>query len=297
MLVHLAFGLLIGAFLGSLVKCLADRSLTQESFLGRSYCPDCKTVLKWYDLLPVVSYLLLKGSCRYCHKKIPLEYLFVEILSSLLIGLLFYVTIPVSLSSLPRPTLVLKLFDLLFNTYLFAVLLILFLTDLKKGLLPDRITIPSIVVTFLYLIWKTVINVYFTYIGIKSSMLGKYLLSNTDYFQRHAWTDIEPTLYSLGIAFFIAFFFASLIIVTRGRGMGGGDLKLGVLIGLALGFPGAVLAILLGFLFGSIVGLGLIIFRTKKFGQTIPFGPFLCLGTMVSILWGQQILDWYSKHF
>lgn len=88
----------------------------------------------------------------------------------------------------------------------------------------------------------------------------------------------------------------ALIAVTKGKGMGGGDVKLGVLMGLGLGFPQSILAVILAFLSGAIVSLILISGGKKHFGQTIPFGPFLVLGSLITLFWGNRILDWYL-HF
>src|SRR4051812_27146735 len=82
-------GFIVGSVLGSFGLALADRSLDDKTFLGRSYCPKCKKTLRWYDLFPIFSYLLLKGKCRSCHKKISLEYPIVEIIMALLISFLF----------------------------------------------------------------------------------------------------------------------------------------------------------------------------------------------------------------
>jgi leader peptidase (prepilin peptidase)/N-methyltransferase len=78
--------------------------------------------------------------------------------------------------------------------------------------------------------------------------------------------------------------------------MGGGDMKLGVFIGLVLGFPASLVGIMLAFLLGSVFGIGLLISRVKKFGQTIPFGPFLSLASIAALLWGEEIVNWYF-HF
>lgn len=85
----------------------------------------------------------------------------------------------------------------------------------------------------------------------------------------------------------------ALIFVTRGKGMGGGDVKLGALMGLVLGFPQSILAVILAFLSGAIISLILIFGGKKHFGQTIPFGPFLVLGSLITLFWGMQIIDWY----
>ncbi len=85
----------------------------------------------------------------------------------------------------------------------------------------------------------------------------------------------------------------SLIIITKGKGMGGGDVKLGAFIGLMLGFPQSILAIVSAFITGALFSVILLITGKKHFGQSIPFGPFLVLGSLISLFWGNQIINWY----
>ena len=132
---------------------------------------------------------------------------------------------------------------------------ILFITDIKKMLIPDRIVLPAIVI----------------------ALLAKPFADNI--------------LTALGIA---GFFYA-LILVTRGKGMGGGDVKLGGFIGLGLGFPNGIVAIFLAFLLGAAFSIAALILRKKRLGQHIPFGPFLVLGSLIALFWGKQIIDWYLQ--
>lgn len=276
-------GFVIGTILGSLVKALSDRSLAKESFWGRSYCPKCRHKLRWYDLLPIVSYLILGGKCRYCKDKIAIEYLLVEVVMGILIGFLFI------LYSL-------FFWDLLFKTFFITVLAILFLTDIKKMLIPDRIVLPAIVISLIYLVAITIYKVGYLYFYLSQHLIGQKLLPPySDYFQRHALYTLEPLLGSLAMGLIIAIIFITIIILTKGKGMGGGDVKLGAFIGLGLGFPYALVALMLSFLSGAVVSLGLIIMGKKHFGQSIPFGPFLVLGSLIALFWGPQIVNWYLQ--
>ena len=94
-------------------------------------------------------------------------------------------------------------------------------------------------------------------------------------------------------AFAGAFAFAVIIILTRGRGMGQGDIVLAFMMGMVLGLRSLLIALFLSFLGGAVVALVLVALRRKKFGQTIPFAPFLVLGFLVALFWGEQILNWY----
>lgn len=282
-------GFILGLVLGSLVKALADRSLGKKSFWGRSYCPKCRHKLAWYDLFPVLSYILLKGKCRYCHEKIGIEYLAVEVAMGILIGFLFW-------QSFNNFQFTIFNFELLFKIFFITVLAILFLTDIKKMFIPDRIIIPSIVIGIILKLIIIVLQTGYFYYLLSQTAVGRLLLPpHSDYFQRHVLNIVQPFFLSLLIGVLIGGFFLSLIIITKGKGMGGGDVKLGALIGLMLGFPNALFAIVLSFLTGAIFSIGLILLGKKHFGQTIPFGPFLVLGSLIMLFWGNQIMDWYLK--
>ncbi len=133
--------------------------------------------------------------------------------------------------------------------------------------------------------------------ALNSTPLGRMLLTpHSDFFVRHLLLDSQDIVNSILATLAITLFFGVLILITRGRGMGGGDLKLGIFMGFSLGFPNAFLALVLAFLSGSLVGILLLILKIKKFGQTIPFGPFLSLGSLTALIWGEQIINWYFKY-
>ncbi|OGE17193.1 hypothetical protein A2858_00620 [Candidatus Daviesbacteria bacterium RIFCSPHIGHO2_01_FULL_36_37] len=290
----MGLGLLFGLLLGSLAKALADRSVSNKSFWGRSYCESCKHKLSWYDLFPILSFVFTQGKCRYCQKKISFEYPLVEIITGILISILFYFYLPTNFLTLPVFPLTILVFDLIFKAFVIVVLVIVLITDIKEGLIPDRITYPAIVITFFYLLFISSVKIYMLYYSTINSSIGLYLLPpQSDYYLRHAQDIIVPFLQNILTSLGIGLFFLSLILATKGRGMGGGDMKLGVFIGLVLGFPLAVISLMLGFLTGAIVGILLLIIGKKKFGQTIPFGPFLSLGAILTIFWGEKILNWY----
>lgn len=181
-------------------------------------------------------------------------------------------------------------------TYLVIVgtLVAVFITDFKTGYIPDRITYPAIWSLFILLITSTLFKISLLYLSLKNSELGKYLIPPySNYFYSHALELAQPLVYGCLMALVLGLFFYALIVLTKGRGMGGGDLKLGVFLGLAFGFPYSLVVLMLSFLLGSVFGLGLILIGQKKFGQTIPFGPFMSLAGLGVIFWGAEILDWY----
>ncbi|MDO8576951.1 MAG: prepilin peptidase [Candidatus Daviesbacteria bacterium] len=291
-------GFLIGIILGSFVKALADRSIIRKSFWGRSYCPKCRHKLAWYDLVPILSFISLKGKCRYCHKKIGIEYVLVEVGMGILIGFLFWQTPFVIARSEATWQSVFQslilLADLLSKTFFITVLAILFLTDLKKMLIPDRIIVPGIIFGVILNLATAVLNIVYLYYALSQTVIGRLLLPpKSDYFQRHVLLIVQPFFWSFLTGAAIGGFFLSLIILTRGKGMGGGDVKLGAFMGVMLGFPQALFALVLSFLTGAVFSIGLILLRKKHFGQTIPFGPFLSLGSLIMIFWGREIINWY----
>lgn len=280
-MIFIILGSVLGLVLGSLSLAVASRSLRQETFWGRSYCPHCRGNLRWYDLFPILSFLFLQGKCRFCHRKIAFEYPLVEILMATLIGYLFFLSSSFTL-------------ELAFKIFIIFTLVTLGITDLKKTLIPDRIVIPAI---FIYLVGLAALisyKIWFLYFSLSRDIVGKYLLPpHSEYFERHAWAAAEPLIYGVVFSLLFALFFQVLIRLTKGKGMGGGDVKLGAFMGLTLGFPNGVLALFLAFLTGAATSLGLIILGRKKFKETIPFGPFLVTGSLVSLFWGNPILSWY----
>lgn len=287
-------GYILGICLGSLTKAIADRSLTKRTFWGRSYCEKCKKRLSWYDLFPVLSYIFLNGKCRWCKSKLSFEYPLTEILMGFLTAGIFYKYVPLNFLELGWHDQTLIVSSILFYLLILVVLAAVFVTDFKTGYIPDRITYPSIWISFFYLLGISMFKVYLTYEALKDSSVGKYLLPpHSNYFYAHALDLSGPLFYGALMALVLGVFFYLLILITRGKGMGGGDLKLGVFLGLVFGFPYALVILMLSFLLGSIFGIGLILAGKKKFGQTIPFGPFLSLSGIISIFWGSQILGWY----
>lgn len=291
---RIIIGFIFGAIVGSFLDCIANRSVTNTSFWGRSFCDHCHKTLSWYELVPIVSYIFQKGRCTKCHKKVSPESTLVEIITGLITAFIVFSSIPPAFITQDWINQLNSVVDVIFKLFATYVFLAVFITDFKTGLIPDRITYPSIVTAVVLLLLFGLIKSGLFYYGLKMSPLGSYLLPpHSDYFYRHVQYIFEPVLGSILSGVGIGLFFLLLILVTAGRGMGGGDMKLGVFIGLAVGFPQSVLVIMLAFFLGSIFGIILILSRLKKFGQTIPFGPFLSLASIIGLFWGQQLVDWY----
>lgn len=237
------FGLAIGSFL----NCFIYRLEVSQNLWGRSYCPHCKHQLGWLELMPIVSFLALKGKCRHCHAAISWQYPVVEISTALIFLLIFNFSAKGGLASGEQ------FLSLIFLWFLAGSLIIIFVYDLRHYIIPDKIIFPAIIVALLY------------------------------------FFSFNHILAALGAAgFFLLIFLAS-----KGAWMGFGDVKLAVLMGLVLGFPNVVLALFVAFVAGAAIALALMALRRKGLSSEIPFGPFLILGTFISLLWGNQIIAWY----
>ena len=136
------FGLCIGSFL-NVVIC---RLKTKESiFIGRSYCPKCRAVLKWYDLIPVLSFLIQKGKCRYCNKNISWQYPIIEITTACLFLLIFNFKFLIF-----KQFLIFNFINLIYFWFIVSILIIIFVYDLKHYIIPDKIIYPAIIVALIF---------------------------------------------------------------------------------------------------------------------------------------------------
>lgn len=244
------FGSAVGSFLGVVVDRLPNG---QSFFKGRSHCDNCKKTLGPLDLIPVFSFIFLNGKCRYCKKKLSIFYPSIEVIT----GLLFVLTF-IYISSMYHVVSIKYVLDLIFYLFIISSLISLFFIDLKYGLLPFSIVLPSTLITLLYII----LNTRYLILGSLLAALGAFL------------------------------FFFSLFLVTRGKGMGFGDVVYVFFMGLILGFPKIVLGLYIAFVFGAIIALILILIKKKKLkGGTLPFGPFLIVGTIISMFWGNELIN------
>ncbi|MDO8620788.1 MAG: prepilin peptidase [Candidatus Levybacteria bacterium] len=245
-------GLFIGSFLNVLIDRIPKRNLFRKK---RSYCDSCKKTLKWYDLIPVFSFIFLQGKCRYCRFPISLYYPIVELITASLFVLTFNF---ISSGGIMNQELrIMDAIGLVYYLFIISSFIVVFFTDLKYGIIPDKVLLAAISLSIFYLFF------------IHNSLFMIHLLS--------------------GVGAFLLFLLLHLI--TRGKGMGFGDVKLVFLIGLFLGILNAILALYLAFLTGAVVGLILILWGKRKFfGGKIPFGPFLVLGTFISLFLGEKII-------
>lgn len=272
------FGFIIGAILGSFVDATSNRLVNDETLKGRSRCESCKKTLGFLDLIPLFSYLYLNGKCRYCKAHIPKETFIVETLTGLSIAIIFLTST--------------SLQEIIFKCFVTVILEIVFITDFKSGYIFDLITYPS---TLIALLWLVIFGVYYSfgsYFSLQQSNILAYLQDNAYFYNQLLliWKSIGFAVLS-GIG--ASLFFVFLILITKGRGMGWGDVKFVFFLGIVLGFPNIILGLFLAFLLGSVFSIVLIFLKKKSFGATIPFGPFLSAAAYISLIFGDQILALY----
>ena len=264
------FGLIVGSFL----NCVIYRLQTDESFLrGRSFCPRCGHTLSWWDLIPVFSFLILRDKCRYCQKPISFQYPLVELLT----GLIFVLILNYELGIMNYDFLNFNF--ILYSLFLILIscfLIIIFVYDLKHYIIPDKIIYPAIIIALIFNL-QFLLSKQLQPSG--ENLLGLVIFKN-----------------SILSALVAALFFLLIVLISRGRWMGVGDIKLAFLMGLFLAFPKILVALFLAFFIGAIIGIGLIIAGKKKMKSEVPFGPFLVAGTFLSLFFGEQIFSLYL-HF
>lgn len=271
----LLYSFIIGAMIGSFLTAWIWRERHGKSMLEKhSVCPDCKHELGPRDLVPIFSYLIQGGKCRYCHKKISSEYIIIELCTATLFVLATWY-----LGGVWAIWNIWGLVSLVFVWSVVALLVALFVYDLKWYELPDIWTLGGSALTAIV----TVIAVVF-----KQPLLWQPLPATH-------YALLTTAISGLGAAlFFYAIVWGSEKILKK-PGMGLGDVKLALLMGLFLGFPAIVIAIYLAFILGAVLSLILIAGKQKSWGQAVPFGPFLIVGTLLSLWLTPLLSTWYLQ--
>jgi len=235
----LVYGIVIGSFLNVLIYRIPRK---EEFVKTRSHCMKCGYQLKWYDLVPLLSWLQLGGKCRSCKTKISIQYPLIELLNGAaylgiyhLLGFGWWTVIA---------------------CLMFSILLVVFFIDLRHMIIPNVLVITIGVIG---LVWTVVTGDYLSHIA----------------------------------GFFVVSLLLLVIAIISKGGMGMGDVKLMAAAGLLLGWQNILLALMLAAIIGSVVGVTLIAMKIVERKHPIPFGPFLSLGIMVAMLFGDSIIQWY----
>ena len=239
-IIIIILGLVIGSFLNVVIyRIPLNKSISKPS----SFCPACTHKIRFYDNIPLFSYLFLKGRCRDCKTKISPRYPIVEGLTAFLFAFSYYFK---GFS-----------FDLMLSVILISSLIIVSFTDIEHGIIPNVVVLPI------------------TVIG---------LIVNIILFPQKWWIILA---FAFG-----AFLFMLIISLIYPKGMGMGDVKLSLMAGSFL-VEKIIPGLFIGFLAGSVYGLIMIIIKKKKFRQTIPFGPFISIGCIIALFFGNKIINWY----
>ncbi len=265
--IALLFGLVIGSFLNvCIVRLPRGRSIATPP----SHCPRCREPIKFYDNIPIISFLLLRGKCRSCGEPISWRYPLVELANGLIYA---WTVLEFGLGG-----------EAFLVMALCSSLIVITFIDFDYQIIPDIITLPGILV------------------GL--SLAPFYMYPLTDPLPFHLGSLLPHA------GPYLAAFLNSVIGLLLGgapllaigwiweklrhvEAMGGGDVKLMGMVGSFLGWKGALLTIMLGALSGSVVGVLLIALKRHKMEKVIPFGPFLAAGAVVSAFYGADIISWY----
>ena len=236
-------GIIIGSFLN---VCIYRIPKNEDIISDRSHCLGCGNVLKWYELLPILSFVLQKGHCRSCNATLSLQYPLVECLNGLVYVLVFF------------------RYGLTITSFLYCLcistLIVIAVIDWSTFEIPVGCNIFIGILAFVNLI-----------------------------------TDLDNWLNYLIGFITVSGFFLIIYLVTNGRGIGGGDIKLMAAAGLLLGWQNIILAMVIGAAVGSVIHL--ILMKLKGKGHVLAFGPYLSFGIFVSIIYGSEIINWYLKHY
>jgi prepilin signal peptidase PulO-like enzyme (type II secretory pathway) len=269
MLFQIIFLFILGSIIGSFLSVVIPRLHHDLPGIlkGRSHCPKCKKQIPLKNLIPLISYILIKGKCQTCSKKISFFYPIIEFVT----GFLFAISLPLLKMKAINPIIfdaqgINFNFDLgifIFLLFCLTILIFIFFYDILFYSIDDRVLVPAIIIIFAFI---AIINQQNIFPDFKSAIIGALI----------------PTI-----------FFGIQILISKGKWLGSGDLRIGVIMGLILGFPNIIIGLFISYLLGSL--LGLIIYIKKGYIKNIkiPFGPFLTTSTFITLFFGDQIINWY----
>jgi leader peptidase (prepilin peptidase)/N-methyltransferase len=259
-------GLLIGSFLNVCIFRLPrDLSVVRP----RSFCPGCEKTIAWYDNIPVLSYILLRGRCRHCSERIPLRYPLVELATAVAF------TVCVAAFGLSLPALKYSVFS--------AILITLIASDLEERILPDEFTLGGIVAGLVLAVFVPM-GFEFAHLLLPQSF-GPRGLSVGE--------AVLGAAVSSGSIWLVGALYKK---VRHREGLGLGDVKMIAMIGAFLGLKDALLTLIVASLFGAIAGLIYILFTGKDASTyELPFGSFLGLAGLAVAMYGEVVVVWYSK--
>lgn len=255
-LIIFILGLIFGSFINALVWRIKNK---KDWVKERSVCVHCNHELQARYLVPVFSWLWLKGKCAYCKKPISWHYPVVELFTG--------VTFAISYVAWEHGFTLINLILFIIWLKITILLIALLIYDLKWMLLPNKLVLPLTVLSAIFVIIRAVNLADF--MVIINALMGAVVL--------------------FGI-------FWGLFQVSKGKWIGGGDVKMAVSLGLVVGTPAkAFLVLFTASLLGTLVALPLLVSKKAKAKTKLPFGPFLIVATFIVFFWGQTFIDWYSS--
>lgn len=264
------FSFILGSAIGSFISVVVHRLKKKRHSIifSRSICPACKKKLKIRHLFPILSWLILRGKCAFCDKKISPHYLALEVATGLLfVALFLQFNFIESAVSTVIPTIVNYQINWeIFSVFMFyiiesALLMTIFFYDLKFKVIPDRLSLPAIIL----------------------AIAGGLILQT-----------VAPLSMIIGGIAIGGFFFLQFML-SKGKWVGGGDIRLGLLMGVLLGWQFGLFALISAYIIGSLVSIALLIQKKVSRKTAIPFGPFLVTGIYVAIFFGEIIINWYTN--
>ncbi len=242
-----------GAIVGSFLNVLICRLPKNENFVsGRSHCPQCGALIHWYDNLPVLSYMILRGKCRHCHKHISLQYPLVEIGTAILFLLAF------RLYGWQVQSAIVCVF--------FCLLLVVTVIDFRHYIIPDKITIPGMI------------------LGVATSFVSPTLRP----------LDSVIGLVAGGASLFLLALLGDFLF--KKESLGGGDVKLAAMLGAFLGWRSILVIFFAAAVLGLVYALIYMVFsRQMRQTRMIPFGPFLSLAAIIALFFGNYLINLYVE--
>ncbi len=258
----------IGLFFGSFLNVVADRLANEQTLSGRSKCDTCKRELSWIDLIPIISYASLKGKCRYCQASISINYPLSEIAT----GVIFTLTWFLSNYAYPNGSVWLHGIHIAIASLIFVIIL----SDLRYQIIPDEIHIALIICGILRLF---ILN-----IDPQNVIIFQFL--SIPLLQKLAM------MFVAGMAVMLPLLL--IFLLTKGGGMGFGDVKFAYIMGFILGIKGGLVALYLAFVVGGLVALTLMLFQKAKLKTKIAFGPFLISGFYALLFFTKELYSFIN---
>lgn len=279
-----------------------DKILDLKIISGRSHCVNCGKTLAWYELIPILSFIVQKGRCRSCGKRLFWQYPLVEILSGII-----FVAVPWHFNNfqfLISNFQSISNFQLLIAAIwvlIFLLFLLLSIIDFRHYIIPDSINLSLAILGIVLIIFnfQFLISNQFSisnfqlsnsFLGHYSSLFNFWSLSIIN----NQWSVVVS---HLAATLFGMLFFWLIIFLSKGKAMGWGDFKLVGALGLIFGWPDVIMVLISSFLVGGIFCAVLLIKGRKKMKDAVPFGPFLVIGSGLTFFFGYQIIDAYFKLF